>query len=124
MLGLDLFSVEKIMRGWTGSKRENHPCWKGGRRVDRDGYVHVYAPDHEWPRRGGYIREHILVMEQIIKRRLFPDECVHHDDHNRQNNHSDNLTLVKRSEHSKHHRQLDAHLSQRGAKGRYVDLPR
>lgn len=124
MNGLDLFSEEKIMRGWKGLKRENHPCWKGGRRIDRDGYIRVYRPDHMWPRRGGYILEHVLLMETLLQRRLEKNECVHHKDHNRQNNLPENLEVVIRGAHSKHHRALDSHRFQRDAKGRYVDLPR
>src|SRR5690606_35240265 len=29
---------------------ENHPLWRGGRRLEKDGYIRVYAPNH--PRRG------------------------------------------------------------------------
>lgn len=112
------------MRGWHGIKRENHPKWRGGRHLDKDGYVLVYAPDHKWPRRGGYIREHILVTEQIMGRRLGPGECVHHYDRDRKNNCADNLVVVKRGTHSKQHRLLDSHKFKRDAKGRYVGLPR
>jgi len=112
------------MRGWPGIKRENHPAWKGGRLIDGDGYVRVYAPDHFAPRKGGYILEHRLIMERLLNRPLWPKECVHHKDHNRQNNDPINLELIERGVHSKHHRQLDAHTFQRDAKGRYVDLPR
>lgn len=108
------------MRGWVDQKRENHPCWKGGRRVDRDGYIRVYTPDHPWPRRGGYVLEHVLRMELHIGRRLLPGECVHHIDHDRQNNDLSNLELTKRGKHSSEHRKKDVHKFVRDARGRFT----
>lgn len=117
--GLDLFS-EKTMRGYIGKTRENHPCWKGGKIIDKDGYILVYAPDHAFPRKMRYIREHILVIENAIGRRLAKDECVHHKDHNRQNNSIENLELVKRGEHSKLHRKLDVKTFKRDLAGKFT----
>lgn len=117
MNGLDLFS-EEIMRGWPGSTGKNHPCWKGGTLIDRDGYVQTWAPSHPWPRKG-YLREHIRIMELQIGRRILPDECVHHVDHDRQNNRLENLRLMKRAEHSKQHRGKDAHSFPRDAAGKW-----
>lgn len=107
------------MRGHNGKKRESHPAWKGGRRFDKDGYVLVYAPDHQWPRRGGYIREHVFVMENALSRRMKPGECVHHKDHDRQNNSVENLEIIQRGQHSKLHRHEDAHTFKRDEKGRF-----
>jgi hypothetical protein len=64
-------------------KGKAHPAWKGGQRLDTDGYVRTYAPDHPWPRRGGYLPEHVRVMELHIGRRLGRDESVHHLDGDR-----------------------------------------
>ena len=115
--GLDLFS-EETMRGHLGKKKEQHPCWKGGKITDRDGYIRVWVPDHPWPRKG-YMMEHVRIVELRIGRRLAPNECIHHNDHNRKNNSSDNLTLMSRSHHSKIHRTEDAHKFPRGKDGRW-----
>lgn len=112
------------MRGWKGFAREKHPCWKGGAHIDKDGYVRIYRPDHDWPRRGGYILEHVWKMEKLLKRRLAKNECVHHKNHNRQDNRLENLEIIERGMHSRYHRNLDAHTFKRDARGRYVDLPR
>lgn len=48
--------------------------------------------------------EHRLVMENILGRRLTSDEIVHHKDHDKKNNHPDNLQLMTRSEHIAEHR--------------------
>jgi hypothetical protein len=103
-----------------GVKREQHPTWKGGTEIDRDGYVRTYAPDHPWPRRARYVLEHIRVMELSIGRRLLPGEVVHHRDHDRRNNALDNLELTQAGEHSRHHRRLDTHLRERDSLGRFA----
>lgn len=82
-----------------GKRKEQSPRWKGGRKVRRDGYILVIAPDdHPYPadtHKTGlkYILEHRLVMERHLGRYLSPDEVVHHKDGNPQNNSLDNLEL-------------------------------
>lgn len=56
---------------------ENNPSWKGGITLHSKRYVYVKAPEH--PRaHGGYVLEHITVMEEYLGRYLFPEETVHH----------------------------------------------
>ncbi len=50
-----------------------------------------------------YYKEHIYLMEQLLKRKLLPNEVVHHIDGNRANNLFTNLQLMNRSEHSTLH---------------------
>lgn len=102
-----------------GKRGANHPTWKGGFEIDRDGYVRTYAPDHPWPRRNGYVLEHVRVMELELGRRLRPDECVHHRDHDRRNNTRPNLELMLKGAHSKHHRRLQLE-HRRDAQGRFA----
>jgi hypothetical protein len=47
---------------------------------------------------------HVVMMEEKIGRRLAKDEVVHHIDENKHNNDIDNLQLMTRSEHARHHR--------------------
>lgn len=47
--------------------------------------------------------EHRVVMEQKLGRALLPGEIVHHVDHNKKNNHPDNLVVMTQSEHAKLH---------------------
>lgn len=103
-----------------GKRGPNHPAWKSGKTLDKDGYVKTYAPDHPWPRKGGYVRENVRVMELTIGRRIAPDESVHHKDANRQNNRLDNLELMKRGQHSSHHRKIDSASRRRNALGRFA----
>ncbi len=104
----------------AGKTGDTHPAWKGGTRVDEDGYLKRYAPDHPWPRKGGYVLEHVRVMELQIGRRIEPGEVVHHKDHDKRNNDLDNLELTRAGEHSRHHRRLDTHLRKRGPLGRFA----
>lgn len=87
--------------------------------LDRDGYLKRYAPDHPWPRKGGYVREHVRLMELKIGRRIAVGEIVHHRDHDRTNNAIDNLELALCGEHSRHHRQHDIHRRERDSMGRF-----
>jgi hypothetical protein len=70
-----------------------HGCWKGGRIIDGDGYVRIWAPEDERSNCGRYMKEHTLVMEAILGRRLFHGENVHHMNGNRVDNRPENLEL-------------------------------
>lgn len=72
-----------------------HKGWKGGRIVDKGGYILVYAKDHPRASSSGYVREHRLVMEKKLGRFLLPGEVVHHIDGVTHNNHPDNLELFQ-----------------------------
>lgn len=76
-----------------GRPGELNHRWTGGVMVSR-GYRHVARPGH--PRanpRTGYVREHILVMEEKLGRALEPGEVVHHIDDDPSNNDPANLEL-------------------------------
>jgi HNH endonuclease len=60
------------------------------------GYVMAWAPGHPRAGKGNYVFEHILVMEQVLGRHLFPDESVHHRNGLRDDNRPENLELWTR----------------------------
>lgn len=72
---------------------ERNFSWQGGRKVDRDGYVMILAPDHPSVTKAGYVREHRLVMEAHLGRYLTRDEVVHHRNGNTLDNRLENLEL-------------------------------
>ncbi len=76
-----------------GARPERNYFWGGGRIVDKSGYILVKMDDHPHATATGYVREHRLVMEEVLGRFLDPREVVHHRDGNRSNNVPDNLEL-------------------------------
>lgn len=96
MYGRGRFGPKNTMYGRRGAAA---PRWKGGRKIRKDGYVLVKAPEgHPHPSdvsRAGvqYILEHRLVMERALGRYLTSTEVVHHRDGNTSNNDLGNLEL-------------------------------
>ena len=73
------------------------------RRLDDKGYVSIKTEN-------GWIREHIFIVQESIKRELTKDEVVHHIDGNKQNNDIENLVIFpNQKEHSHFHRQVRQH---------------
>ena len=106
--------IKKIVatRKANGSYRTKvgaaHHLWKGGRIIEKNGYVIIYKPDHPAQIHGKYVYEHRYGMEQHLGRLLKPQEDIHHIDGDKQNNNINNLLLfANRSEHLKYHWSLD-----------------
>ena len=86
---------------------ENNPGWKGGRKVDVNGYVLILLPNHPRANKNGYVLEHILVLEKALGRPILPGETGHHIDGNRANNSPGNLILFKTGGmHTSYHKRL------------------
>lgn len=82
---------ESLFKGGVGSKKKI------------DGYMRVYFPEHPYSDDGGFIAEHILVVEAYIGRRIASSECIHHINGNRSDNRVANLALMTKSDHAKYH---------------------
>lgn len=81
--------------------------WKGGRTLDKSGYVLILDRSHPNIDKKGvsrYRREHVAVMERYLKRQLTQKEIVHHVNGNKQDNTLNNLRVMSRSEHTRLHK--------------------
>lgn len=72
---------------------EESSSWKGGRIIRPDGYVWVYKPDDPRANCGRYMREHTLVLEEFLGRKLVRGETAHHRNGDRADNRIENLEL-------------------------------
>jgi hypothetical protein len=72
---------------------ELNPAWKGGRNLDKDGYVLLWMPGHPEANHHGQVREHRIVMARTIGRPLLPGEVVDHRNDIRDDNRPENLRL-------------------------------
>lgn len=65
--------------------------WKGGRHVDKDGYIQVYMPHQS----NGYAREHIVIAERALGKPLPHGAVIHHVDEDGANNAPNNLVICQ-----------------------------
>ena len=70
-------------------------AWKGGRTVEKHGYVLIHRPDHPEANKHGYVREHRLVAEQALGRLLKRGEVVHHKNDDTSDNRPENLMVYE-----------------------------
>lgn len=74
-----------------------HPLWNGGVYKKPSGYLMEYAGP------GIYERQHRLIMERHLGRRLGDDEVVHHVNDNKADNRLENLEVMTKAEHARLH---------------------
>ena len=86
-------------KGHKSPSGERHPFWKGGKRIRSDRYVEVITEERYKTGARKYIFEHRLVMEKHIKRKLLPNEIVHHKNGIKHDNRIENLEIVLRKTH-------------------------
>lgn len=83
-------------------KGKNNPAWKGGRMLDKAGYVLIHMPEHPNADRHGYVREHRLVMERVLGRYLTKEEVVDHIDQEGDKSNNDPTNLRVYSSNAEH----------------------
>lgn len=107
--------IEKIRKNRTGTHaspetkkklsmmRTGRTYNRPKRYVDQHGYVILWDPTHHLANKTGYVKEHRLVMEQKIGRKLKKEEVVHHKNGIKDDNHPENLDIMTLSKHAAHH---------------------
>lgn len=97
-----------------GLKGRLNASWKSDRKVSKYGYIQIRCLGHPFKDGDDFVFEHRLVAEKYLlndgnsvtidgKRYLSPMFVVHHINHNRQDNRTENLVVMTKSEHSKMH---------------------
>ena len=97
--------VAKRNRSQRGEK---HPSWRGGRYVDAHGYVMVNVKSGRNKTSGwyNYRKEHVVLIEEQVGRKLIRGDVVHHIDGRKANNDLSNLWLTNHSGHRNAHASL------------------
>lgn len=85
-----------IAKPFLNKKETLHPRWKGGKVMNNDGYILQYIGN------GKYEMEHRIVVKHKFKNLL--NEVVHHINGIKTDNRIENLQILSRSEHAKHHK--------------------
>jgi hypothetical protein len=97
---------EKMRQFWKTHPIRRYNSYKRMGRITRNGYIAILSPYHPFKRCDGYVFEHRLVMEKMIKRFLKPEECCHHINGIKTDNRIENLMLFKNlAAHRKFHKQ-------------------
>ncbi len=92
-------------RSCISRKLRKMPHLKSGKFIDKDGYVRVSGQwDHHRAGPGGFVYEHILVIEKKLGRKVLRSEHVHHENEVKSDNRPDNLFIKTPSEHNREHR--------------------
>lgn len=91
------FCSKECVYAYRKDHGEHHPYFEKGYLVE---YKNGYNVK-------GNAKQHRLIMEKEIGRRLGRDEVVHHKNGIKTDNRIENLQIMTRSEHSKYHRMIE-----------------
>ena len=100
----------KLGKSYEHLRGVNSSQWKGGKYIDSGGYVLILVDNRHhkvtgWRR---YKKEHTLVMEKYLSRKLKKNENIHHIDVNKQNNDINNLIIyTDEQDHKNMHKSLE-----------------
>lgn len=83
------------MPRWSRRQRPDAPptCTGGNTFLGKDGYVRELSYGHPRADKTGYVLQHILVAEKMLRRLLLRPEVVHHENHRRHDNDPTNLRV-------------------------------
>lgn len=75
------------------ARPDRNVFWSGGYSVDKHGYILIRRPEHPQANHLGYVRQHRLVAEQMLGRRLGATEVVDHRNGDTSDNRIENLRM-------------------------------
>lgn len=81
------------------------PPYTGGHTVSYGPYLFELCPSHPKANQFGFVQQHRLVVERHLGRFLTSKEQVHHKNENKLDNRIENLQVMTRAEHMRHHAQ-------------------
>jgi len=82
------------------NKGKKHPLYGNGKTKDGNGYIILSSKEHG-ENKGR--REHCVVMERHIGRKLKNTEIIHHKNGIKDDNRIENLEILTRAEHNRRH---------------------
>lgn len=89
--------TEEWKKNLSESKKRSADLTAKGTSLKPSGYLEITRGENKGR------SQHVVIMEEFIGRRLYAHEVVHHIDEDKTNNSIDNLKLMTRSEHARHH---------------------
>ena len=99
-------SINKFRKTMKDNKifcGNKNPRYKNGKYKTFKGYIEKLCPDHPYATRN-YVKEHRLIIENILGRYLLPNETVHHINDKRDDNRIENLMVfTTRGTHQRFH---------------------
>lgn len=102
-LGLRKAQEIEFLNRSNARKGEKGANWKGGTKMNRQGYRLVLAPHHHRADTHGYVLEHILVFEQSTGIEIPSHCCIHHLNGNKSDNRIENLCMMTKTAHTVMH---------------------
>jgi len=102
--GLSVYTIYRLLKQYGIQVRDpkdrakhgiDHPNWNGGRYIDYYGYVVIKTKE-------GRKKEHRVIMEEHLGRKLKTWEHVHHINEIKHDNRIENLQVMSASDHMKH----------------------